>query len=868
MPKAGLLQSASRDEAVEHLVGGTSVDLRGQKGSGRSRLVTEITSELVERGWDVIRVQAIAALRDRPLEALAIADLARRTGQGDVSAVSAAVGRVEQAVADGRTVLAVDDVDDLDHASAGAITAAHARRPFPVLSTTRPRPERTRDPFVLPSEVRPGVQLVVPPLGYVDVHALLGETLAGRLDPEVVARIYTASGGLPGLVVAIAVAAQRGGRLLLEDGAWRAAGDLWSPGLTRVVQPLVADLDPAGVEALQTLSLAGAVALSTAVDLVGWDALEDVDACGLLRIAPQGGQLMVGVYPPLVEDRYRHLPIATRRLRLLDKIDALLGGPPGATEPAARTRSLAAPWFQAAPDDEGPSGVDPRSGMSATVLDRLMHDEWHRRVLLRRREWEREPSARTAAPYLRALLVENVDPRLMRDVIDRTPPSPDAAEMAALHRWHARVLAYAEDDVDAAHALLRRSIPEVGAWSDELEAADRRLTLLFDRVPPWPEERRPVGSLGADARQSLAAAQAECLVAAGRPRQALSLLEHGTATDPDVVILRAVMTGLARLVDGDTHAALAWSLHHLEQARADLDADAIPGHAYVAMCSLLALGRVGEVRTLLGTVMSTGLTSSLQRHFTSALLDTAAALARADGLTATAATLAGQARETATGPAVFPSPAATLPAARPRTAADDEGADADRLWASALDLFERGLVVSAALHAGVAIGLSPDPDRAAALRLAAGADPAALVDAAVRVAEATVDPDEMAAARLGSELVGAGQISLGARAFAATVRRLRDAGRVAEATRVLQEARDLLRRADAEPDALLGPLSPRADLTPRELEIGKLVADGRSNGLIAAELGLTVKTVENHVNRILRKLGVTDRRAIEGAITA
>jgi DNA-binding NarL/FixJ family response regulator len=50
-----------------------------------------------------------------------------------------------------------------------------------------------------------------------------------------------------------------------------------------------------------------------------------------------------------------------------------------------------------------------------------------------------------------------------------------------------------------------------------------------------------------------------------------------------------------------------------------------------------------------------------------------------------------------------------------------------------------------------------------------------------------------------------------------------------------------------------------ADLTQRESEVLALVADGRSNAEIARELGLTVKTVQNHVSRILTKLQVRDR---------
>jgi DNA-binding NarL/FixJ family response regulator len=50
-----------------------------------------------------------------------------------------------------------------------------------------------------------------------------------------------------------------------------------------------------------------------------------------------------------------------------------------------------------------------------------------------------------------------------------------------------------------------------------------------------------------------------------------------------------------------------------------------------------------------------------------------------------------------------------------------------------------------------------------------------------------------------------------------------------------------------------------ADLTTRESEVLALVADGRSNTEIARELGLSLKTVQNHVSNVLAKLQVRDR---------
>jgi DNA-binding NarL/FixJ family response regulator len=50
-------------------------------------------------------------------------------------------------------------------------------------------------------------------------------------------------------------------------------------------------------------------------------------------------------------------------------------------------------------------------------------------------------------------------------------------------------------------------------------------------------------------------------------------------------------------------------------------------------------------------------------------------------------------------------------------------------------------------------------------------------------------------------------------------------------------------------------------LSTREAEIMTLIAEGHSNGQIAARLVLAEKTVKNHVNRIYAKLGAGSRAA-------
>lgn len=48
------------------------------------------------------------------------------------------------------------------------------------------------------------------------------------------------------------------------------------------------------------------------------------------------------------------------------------------------------------------------------------------------------------------------------------------------------------------------------------------------------------------------------------------------------------------------------------------------------------------------------------------------------------------------------------------------------------------------------------------------------------------------------------------------------------------------------------------ELTPREAEVLQLVAEGKANKQVAAELGISIKTVEKHRDHLMRKLAIHD----------
>ena len=138
---------------------------------------------------------------------------------------------------------------------------------------------------------------------------------------------------------------------------------------------------------------------------------------------------------------------------------------------------------------------------------------------------------------------------------------------------------------------------------------------------------------------------------------------------------------------------------------------------------------------------------------------------------------------------------------------------------------------------------------------------------AVEEIRAMNEPHPLAYAllRLADALSAAGASADAAAAARESVALAREMG----ATPLLEEAEALVRRARLridEPTAEVMPaVEPTADeleqlgITKRELEVLRLIAEGRSNREIAQELFISRKTASAHVSHILAKLGVSTR---------
>jgi DNA-binding NarL/FixJ family response regulator len=79
------------------------------------------------------------------------------------------------------------------------------------------------------------------------------------------------------------------------------------------------------------------------------------------------------------------------------------------------------------------------------------------------------------------------------------------------------------------------------------------------------------------------------------------------------------------------------------------------------------------------------------------------------------------------------------------------------------------------------------------------------------------------------------------------------------ASKVLQRVRSSTAQPEAEATI-------RAELSEREIEVLKLIANGKDNAVIAGELHISPKTVKNHISNILMKLQIDNR--IQAAVYA
>lgn len=874
------------DAVLAAVPAGTSVCLVGLPGSGRRSVLDRVRLELGEAGWAVTALRGVGT-DARPLDALVLGGLVPGPAP---PTTSVALDRLTATVEGRRAVLLVEDADQLDDASAALVGTVVTRHGATVVATLRPPYPGTR-PVDRLLAGRDATVLWLPPLLFEEVHRLVVDVLDAEVEPDVVARIYALSGGLPGLARAIVVEARRAGHLVRGTTSWRTRRDLWTPALAVPVTRLLDGLDPPEQHAAQTLALTGPTELATAGRLVPWPAVVTLDDRGLLRFVESEGRLVVALFPPLLGEHLRHTAHGARGRAAAAHIEAALGRD-GDVPESVRDRALGSPLRWSSPE-------------SASVLGRLLRERCRTRALVSRDAWEHEAAGRATVRYLDALLAAGATPEAIEAVLRtahaQEDPS-DAAGVVVLAAWEAGYRGLVRRDVVGALGQLEDARARTPSAAPLFDGVGQHLRLVVeDPASPPPALLAPgpgavdhveegaddeadaadedadddLGDDGRDGLADLTPAVAQHVVDAGRIARAELRLTRGQAVSAGSLLRRVApstvvprqdaesLASLALLCSGDVPGAVDRPQRHLDQAEGNLDLSQIEPHGYVVGLGLLLQGRLQSLRQHLTSMLALNAPAPLRPPTRAGLLSLGTLVAVLERDRVTARSMASQVQAlglrggpyplSRPGPALASVAVAAGQAPREATAA---------AWAGVADLVAHGFALAAVFDAAWLADLSVDPGGAAEAAAAASRCEGTLLPQLGRYLEARADGSAGALTDAADVLRAQGLHLHATLAHAAAVRALRSGGAPSSASHEAGRLQRLVEQAGDELRPLVPWLTATRELTARELEVARLAASGLTNREIAERLVVSERTVDNHLYRVFRKLGVASRDQI------
>lgn len=874
---------------------GRGILLTGALGVGKTRLATEIMGRRAAAGAMVLRVIATAATADIPLGALAaVAPGTARVGERR-DAVADQVGAEIAAAADGSPVLIViDDVDLLDPQSHVVIRSLVERRVVKVVGTVR-TPHR---PLPLPWSGPGLVALGLSDLDEDGVAEMLVTTLGGPVAGGTTRALSSATGGNPLLVREALDAASHDGTLRQVDGIWSLAEGAHPVGrLGDLVGSRLAQISPEARDALELVAMAEVLPDTLASELIAPALLAQLEVAGLVVRDTALGHGVVRPAHPAYGDALRAGlgPISRRHhaRRLADAAES------DASELGAVDVMRVVAWRVAA-----------GGRVSAELLGHAAREARRRSEFDLAEDLASRAVRAGGGPPAVLLLgeIQNATGRYHRaeatfaTVVDPlvrgADPAPGSVEdggvlgLAALaaafnQAWGLGHKRAARDRLRAVAEVLGSSGgggPEVTAVRAELDADAAALAAFTgdpaaavaeaDALLVDPASSRVV------ARASFAAAAGRLLL--GQPDTAVTRSEEGLAALGDLpagfgrvtftanLMLTLVMGHLetGRIAEADTIAATVY--------RQSIDTSLTTGQAAASW----ARGRVLEMRGDWSAAErwqreARSLERELQtlgraRWSMIGLARVLMAQGRAAEAAAVVADLDVMDADLAPQAAPGPPPddafllAEEIDLRAAVRAADGELRAADDLRLAhtrhLLDHGVRGAALTLA-HAACVAAASRRTMRAAA-EMAAEAAPhceGSLHEARRCDAAAAADGDLDARVDIARQLLGLGAVAL-ARGILARV-----AGEAAEQGRrgLAATAQEWLSDPVGPPE---GELSPLARLAPRPREVALLAARGSSNSEIADRLGISVRTVENHLHRCYSELGVEGRRGLAALV--
>lgn len=837
--------------AIDLIVSGRSVDVVGVRGSGRTAFLNALRARLEEIEWTVLSVRGVASLRAHPLGALYLAGIGSPSPQGITANLIESSTALRKATQSIHSVLFVDDWDDLDESSWGVIESVRRSTGVPtVLSRLHGLDARHTPSGLHASTLEPSYVVELNPLSFNEMESATVQYLDAPVEANTMNRIFARSGGNIGLAIALVDACRREDRLVrTAEGEWQAIGVLWSPGLSAVIEAHLESLTEEARDALEIIALIGLTGLDTVRKLVDWETLETLEKRALITLVPSGEQQIVAVIPPLLAEFFRHEPIATRRIRLTEYITERLGS--GETR-----RMLLA--------DATPRPNDPLEQDALFV--RLLQENAQTQLLITRAEWDQNHSARAAVRYVHALSQLGAEREQIEEVFAETDcasatPEQHAHFVLSRGNWMAND---PEHTVENVIEYFSQERDELGEYGRLLDAAEVRILVNMRAVPEdFANTLEVTDDLPAAVKLALLQSQLMVLVCLGRFTDAQRVFTEIEKLDrAEEAYMAQAFHALALIGAGDLDLALCELTRGLDEARSNLDLEtAYTFAAGVALCEMLA-GDYAAVDKVLDTFLATLNPLPFIPTVQLTLHSIAAVVSLRRGNIALGERYLQDIENGPLTEGAFPTQSLSWAQAQLQSFNGETALAAKTLWNLANTLWERGARFSASLAYLSALELQPDAKQLKSITERLAEVDGLFVPAYQAYVSALIaeDTDAMVDAFEKLRSVGLTGVALSSLRHAASWARTDGAETRADKISQLEEQYF----ADQEITSVntMRFTATALTLTDREREVAELAAEGLSNQEIATRLVLSMRTVETHMHRIMRKLDISSRQAL------
>ena len=691
------------------------------------------------------------------------------------------------------------------------------------------------------------------PLDFENLELAISAHLNGPVEASTMSRIYAKSGGNIGLAISLVDATVRENLLVRRGSEWVAARDLWSSGMRAVLEGYLENLDKSTRDALEIIAIVGVAGLETVRKLVEWDTLELLEERSLIAFVNRGPSQLITVTPPLLVEYFRHEPLSTRQIRLTELIIDRLGSSSSSTATILTERS--------------------NSLHTATEPDalfvRLLHERARARRIVMAAEWEANATPATAVRYVAALMdtyTPAADTDIRRVIGSTDLLSGGIDDRAQLLSLRARWSAYVDHDLEAALQILEEGRDGLGPYSRTLDAVEVEIRHSIEALPDDFAEMLEVTDELPDAvKAELLEVQLLVLVSLARFSDA-----HRVATalseikDVDVTHRQKALKALAMIGEGRYQQAREMLVQALDEAHGYLDIDGVRTFgAALAICHLHSGDNVA-LDELLKTIFAAGDPTPFPAGTQRAFLAIGTLNAVRHGRIASAERFAAEVEHLPGQDGPMPVQSAAWATAQLRSFEGQSAEAARVLWESATKLWDRGARFAALVAFLAAAEIESTPERLDHITTCLSSTPDARVLQAHRdylCAWAAQDGNATLDAAEELDRLGRIGVALSACEQALTLASEREDIELEARAKDIQTTIRHARGAAGYDVARFRAQS--ASLTEREKEVARLAATGLSNQEIAAHLVLSVRTVESHMHRVMRKLDLSSRHLLE-----